>query len=120
EGNRVLAGDVDVVVCDGFVGNVALKICESFYALTESVLGDSPELLQTVKKSMSVLNAESYGAVPLLGIEGVVLKAHGNSSPVAIANAVGTALSVVRQEAVPRAVAASMGRHRHSYAAQES
>ncbi len=120
EGNRVLAGDADVIVCDGFVGNVALKVCESFYALAESVLGGSPDVLHTVKKSMSVLNAESYGAVPLLGIEGIVLKAHGNSSPAAIANAVGTTLSVVRQKAVPRAVAASMGRHHHSYAAQES
>jgi glycerol-3-phosphate acyltransferase PlsX len=96
EGSRILSGDADVVVCDGFVGNVLLKMCESFYALTESVLAESPEILGTVKKTMAVLDAGSYGAVPMLGIDGIVLKAHGNSSSRAIANAVAATLTVVR------------------------
>jgi glycerol-3-phosphate acyltransferase PlsX len=96
EGSRIFSGDADVVVCDGFVGNALLKMCESFYALTESVLADSPEILGTVKKTMAVLDAGSYGAVPMLGIRGIVLKAHGNSSSRAIANAVAATLTVVR------------------------
>jgi phosphate acyltransferase len=106
EGSRVLAGDVDVIVCDGFVGNVLLKACESFYALTESVLGSSKALLQSIRKSMTIFNSESYGAVPFLGINGIVLKAHGSSSPAAIANAVCVAVTAVQRRTIPRDVPA--------------
>ena len=105
EGSHVLSGDADVIVCDGFAGNVLLKVCQSFYALTESVLASRPDTLNTVKQTMAILNAESYGAVPLLGIDGVVLKAHGNSSAHAIANAVGTTLDVVNRGVMPVAAA---------------
>ena len=100
EGTRVLSGDADVIVCDGFAGNVLLKVCESFYALTESVLGERPDVLSVVRENMSILDAESYGAVPLLGINGVVLKAHGSSSPRAISSAIDTTISVGRHEVI--------------------
>jgi len=99
EGDRVLSGDADVVVCDGFAGNVLLKACESFHRLIGSVLGSKPELLTLLQKDMEVLNSENYGAVPFLGIKGIVLKAHGGSSPKAIASAVLVAERVVRGNA---------------------
>ncbi|MFP4164201.1 MAG: phosphate acyltransferase [Chitinispirillaceae bacterium] len=99
EGNRVLSGDVDVVVCDGFVGNVLLKTCESFYSLASSVLSGSREILEFLSSKMEVLNPENYGAVPFLGINGTVLKAHGGSSSRAIRNAVLTALKAAENEA---------------------
>lgn len=120
EGSQVLSGDADVIVCDGFVGNAMLKVCESFYALTESVLSGQPEVLSTVTQSMSILNAESYGAVPFLGIDGIVLKAHGNSTPHAIANAVGTTIDVVRRGVVPLSPTTSIRDHHQTYAAQQS
>lgn len=112
EAGSVFSGEADVIVCDGFAGNVLLKVCQGFYGITEALLAGSPQVLETVKSRMAILNAESYGAVPLLGIRGVVLKAHGNSSARAIASAVGTTLA-----AVQRGVVAGFGmkgyRHAH-------
>lgn len=100
EGNRVLAGDADVVVCDGFVGNALLKAYESFYSLAESILEKEPKLLMKIKDHISIIDPENYGAVPFLGIKGTVLKAHGGSSPRAIANAIITAITAVNNGAV--------------------
>lgn len=100
EGSRVLSGDCDVVVCDGFAGNVLLKVCDSLFELVESVLATDPALLESARRRMAVLSAESYGAVPLLGIHGVVFKAHGNSSARAIASAVGTTITAVKRGAL--------------------
>lgn len=100
EGNDVLVGDADVVVCDGFCGNVLLKACESLHRLVGSVLEDKVKLSQMFKENMMVLDPENYGAVPFLGIQGTVLKAHGGSSSRAIANAILTAITAVKQNAV--------------------
>jgi phosphate acyltransferase len=97
EGNGILTGEVDVVVCDGFAGNVLLKACESFHALVASILKNQPDLLERVQGNMDIINPENYGAVPLLGIKGNVLKAHGGSSPRAIANAVIMAITAAQR-----------------------
>jgi glycerol-3-phosphate acyltransferase PlsX len=97
EGGSVLTGDVDVVVCDGFAGNVLLKTCERFHALAESVLGDGGKLDDTVRKKIAVLNPENYGGVPLLGIRGVVFKAHGSSSSRAFAHALAASVTAVHR-----------------------
>lgn len=89
EGSDILEGDVDVVVCDGFCGNVVLKLCESFHKLIRNVMGHKAD------KKISIFDPENYGAVPFLGIKGIVLKAHGSSSPRAIANAIHTAINNV-------------------------
>lgn len=96
EGCDVLKGESDVVVCDGFSGNVLLKVCESFHTLIKSVIGDSKKgLFDALESNLAILNAENYGAVPLLGLQGVVFKAHGSSSPKAIAQAVLTASRIM-------------------------
>jgi len=100
EGNGVLKGIADIVVCDGFVGNALLKSFETFYILAESVLAKDATLLKKVRDYISVIDPDSYGAVPFLGIQGTVLKAHGGSTPRAIANSIATALSAVQKEAV--------------------
>ncbi|MBN1983483.1 MAG: phosphate acyltransferase [Chitinivibrionales bacterium] len=93
EGNRVLSGDADVIACDGFSGNILLKACESFYTLIESVVGSRQKtLFDTIRSTLSILNAENYGAVPLLGLQGLVMKAHGSSSSKAITHAIRAAL----------------------------
>jgi glycerol-3-phosphate acyltransferase PlsX len=92
EGGGVLSGSADVIVCDGFSGNIMLKLCESFYGLAMSLLKQKPELARHLKDSISILNPENYGAVPLLGIKGVVFKAHGSSTATVIANAFLTAV----------------------------
>jgi glycerol-3-phosphate acyltransferase PlsX len=100
EGSGVLQGEADVVVCDGFAGNVLLKSCESFHLLARSVLGNNPALAEAIKDNMDVLNPENYGAVPFLGIRGIVLKAHGSSSQRAFANAIMAAITSVKKKAL--------------------
>jgi len=100
EGSGVLQGEADVVVCDGFAGNVLLKTCESFHLLARSVLGNNPALAEAIKNNMDVLNPENYGAVPFLGIRGIVLKAHGSSSQRAFANAILAAITSVKKKAL--------------------
>ena len=117
EGSGVLAGEADVVVCDGFVGNVLLKASESFHALTRTVLRDQPELLASIQEHMSILNAENYGAAPLLGIDGVVLKAHGNSSSKAITNAIMKAVTTLENNEAFRQGPVDRKGYRSTYAA---
>ena len=102
EGKEVYRGNADVIVCDGFTGNVALKISESlaemigsnlklmFQSNWLSKLGYlflKPQLVEFKKK---VDHSETGGA-PLLGVNGVVIIAHGSSSPKAIKNAINRA-----------------------------
>jgi glycerol-3-phosphate acyltransferase PlsX len=99
EGRDIFAGAVDVVVCDGFVGNVVLKFAESVMdmvygvmreALTSTMRGRIGALL--LKPAFSRLRAEfdyaEYGCAPLLGVNGVCTIAHGSSSERAIKNAI--------------------------------
>lgn len=102
EGKEVYRGNADVIVCDGFTGNVALKISESLAELIGtnlklmfqsnwlSKLGYlllKPQLDQFKKK----VDYSETGGAPLLGINGVVIIAHGSSSPKAIKNAINRA-----------------------------
>lgn len=100
EGGGVVSGEADIVVCDGFVGNVLLKAYEQFHLLIESVLGSGSDLGNKLKRKLSSLDPELQGAVPFLGIKGTVLKAHGGSTAKAIAYAIYTAISAVERKAL--------------------
>lgn len=102
EGGDLMAGVADVVVCDGFTGNVALKSLEGLYDIFErsvrEVLRSKPEVAATAEVVDPVLNpllatfnARNTGAAMLLGTRGVTLISHGSSSPTTIANAIRTA-----------------------------
>jgi glycerol-3-phosphate acyltransferase PlsX len=78
EGNDLYGDKADVVVCEGFVGNVVLKNAESFYKLIKS-RGRSDEFFDR-------FNYEVYGGTPILGINSNVLISHGKSSPLAFKN----------------------------------
>jgi glycerol-3-phosphate acyltransferase PlsX len=89
EGRDILTGKVNVVVCDGFVGNVLLKFTESIYKiiskkLKESISKNLLAILGIIKKDFDYAE---YGGAPLIGVNGVVIKAHGSSSAKAIKNA---------------------------------
>ena len=105
EGRDIQRGAADVVVCDGFVGNVVLKTCEGVFEFLMKVL--QKELLaglQTEReKASQVLQGlasryeySSYGGAPLLGIDGVCIICHGSSGDRAIKNALGVAAQYVR------------------------
>jgi len=78
EGNELFADRTDVIVCDGFTGNVVLKQAESFYYLIKKAKIDSPYFEQ--------FNYERLGGTPILGIGFPVLIGHGISSGLAIKN----------------------------------
>jgi len=99
EGRGLLAGEVDVIVTDGFTGNVALKTLEGalrvFMGIIGEVLNSSPEataagnvLLPELLRRAEPLDPESTGGAMLLGVDGVCIISHGSSSARAIVNAV--------------------------------
>ncbi|MEO7520245.1 MAG: phosphate acyltransferase PlsX, partial [Gemmatimonas sp.] len=89
-------GPVDVVVCDGFVGNVLLKFYESIgpmiIGMVSEVLGADPT---AVSRSLPILDSDHYGGAPLLGVQGVSIISHGKSSPRALKNAIHVAVHAV-------------------------
>jgi len=107
EGGDLFSGEVDVIVCDGFVGNIALKICEGlafqiFGLLRKSINSSlasqvgflfSRGALKGLKKKIDY--AESGGA-PLLGVRGVCVIAHGRSNANAIKNAIRVAAGLAK------------------------
>jgi len=97
EGRDILNGKCNIVLCDGFVGNILLKFGESVPGFMKYLLKQHSEtstiekikiglFKNTLKKALSPLNPELYGGVPLLGINGISIIGHGSSSPLAIKN----------------------------------
>lgn len=99
EGRDIYTGDVDVVVCDGFIGNVALKVSEGLVDMIKNMLQES--LAQTVTRKLGYVLSRAayrdfrkrvdyseYGGAPLLGVKGVNIICHGRSNANAIKNAI--------------------------------
>jgi glycerol-3-phosphate acyltransferase PlsX len=102
EGNDILVGKSDVVVMDGFSGNVILKFGESLVNIIVNSIKDAVNsnirskiggflLLPSVKKSLGRLSYEEYGGAALLGVNGIIIVSHGRSRKKAIKNAILTA-----------------------------
>jgi glycerol-3-phosphate acyltransferase PlsX len=99
EGYDLFTNRVDVVICDGFVGNVVLKTCEGLalgmVSMLKRELGRNPKrqlgaylaqnALRAIKRRM---DPEAYGGAPLLGLNGTVMKAHGSAKERSIMNAI--------------------------------
>ena len=97
EARYILEGKADVVICDGFTGNIVLKLTEGiithlmewFQDLFQTHTGDfklSSEFLSILKEIQNTLDHEEHGATPLLGINGVVMKSHGTATARCISN----------------------------------
>ncbi|MBQ7247892.1 MAG: phosphate acyltransferase PlsX [Lachnospiraceae bacterium] len=111
EARSIPYGEADVIVCDAFVGNVILKlyegtggaligmIKEALHSSARSKIGGlliKPALKGTLKK----LDASEYGGAPLLGLKGLIVKAHGNSTRKEISNTLMQAVSFVEKDIV--------------------
>jgi glycerol-3-phosphate acyltransferase PlsX len=109
EGRDVFNGRVDVIVTDGFTGNVILKVSESLSEMVEQLLRE--EIKRTLKASVGFLlsrdafrrfktrlDYSEYGGAPLLGLKGCVIICHGRSSAKAIKNAIRLAAEFSRQK----------------------
>ena len=108
EGRDVYAGETDVIVCDGFTGNVTLKISEGLvetvgallHAELQSTFGSQIGYLlsaQAFRRFRKRLDYSEYGGAPLLGVNGICIVGHGRSSSKAVRNAVTMAARVVNE-----------------------
>lgn len=89
-------GNIDVVVCDGFVGNVVLKFYEAVMPVIFSMIKESPGIDPTaLTKALTKLDYSEYGGAPLLGVRGISIISHGKSSARALKNAIKVAIRAV-------------------------
>lgn len=88
-------GDLDVVVCDGFVGNVILKFYEAVAPLMVRMLVKEGIDEKTIMHALRSIDYSEHGGAPLLGVKGVSIICHGRSSPAAIRNALKVAVRAV-------------------------
>ena len=113
EGLDIPKGTVDVIVCDGFLGNVVLKMLEGVSDVVAGLAREASSRRLQWRLGLSMLGGgikdlrrmtdwKSYGGAPLLGLDSVVIKAHGRSEPRAIRNAVKVAAKAVRGDLVGR------------------
>jgi glycerol-3-phosphate acyltransferase PlsX len=111
EGRQLLAGVADVIVCDGFTGNVTLKISEGLVDTVEQLLHDELSstfgtrvgyLLsrQAYRRFRKRLDYSEYGGAPLLGVNGLCIVGHGRSSAKAVRNAVAMGARAVGERLV--------------------
>jgi glycerol-3-phosphate acyltransferase PlsX len=109
EGFQVFRDTVDVVVCDGFTGNILLKTWESMAKFMTTMLkGELQANPMRMAGAMlakgafdalkSRMNPDRYGGAPLLGVRGNILKAHGSSNRHALANAIRAAAKIIHQD----------------------
>ncbi len=105
EGRDVFRGEVDVIVCDGFVGNICLKLSEGLAESVIAMLRNEIEgnLLATMgyglakkafKRFKKRVDYAEYGGAPLLGVGGTAIICHGSSEPKAVMNAIGVAYNL--------------------------
>ena len=108
EGREVYAGEADVIVCDGFTGNITLKISEGLVDTVERLLHDELSATfgtrvgyllsrQAYRRFRKRVDSSEYGGAPLVGLNGLCLVGHGRSSAKAVRNAVAMAARFVSQ-----------------------
>ena len=93
ESRYIFDNKADIVICDGFTGNIVLKLIEGMMNYNLNLIANKLNLKSTeqIESLKSVYDYEQTGAAPILGINGLVLKSHGSSSRISIFNALKTA-----------------------------
>jgi len=118
EGSDIFSNKADVIVCDGFVGNVALKTCEgvarmvynrSKSAFTSNLLMRLFGLFfkSSFKKLFKTMNPDQYNGASLIGLRGIVVKSHGNANSIAFYSAILEAVKEVERQ-VPEKIRATL------------
>ncbi|MGM0525399.1 MAG: phosphate acyltransferase PlsX [Pseudomonadota bacterium] len=109
EGNHLFSGKADVIVCDGFVGNIALKSCEGLATLIFEQLKSALMshwmyrwffrfLQKRTEKSWDRLKPDHYNGASLIGLRGVVIKSHGSANAKAFASAIRQAITEAQEQ----------------------
>lgn len=129
EGHDLFENPVEVVVADGFTGNIVLKTSE---AIANAIFGWlKHEILKNPVRKLGALlakgafqsirkktNSDEYGGMPLLGVNGVCIIAHGGASPFAVKNAIRMAAESIRHQVNPHIIEAVQRSHEQSKVAQ--
>ena len=113
EGREVYAGGADVIVCDGFTGNVLLKVSEGLVETVEALLHDELAATfggrvgyvlsrQAFRRFCRRVDYSEFGGAPIVGLNGLCIVGHGQSSAKAVANAVTMAARAVQEDLVAR------------------
>ncbi len=113
EAREIIAGKMDVVVCDGFVGNVILKLCEGVAKSVSSLIKKEINskfiyklggLIATgaFNNIKEIFDYDSIGGAPFLGLKGLVVKAHGSSNAKAIKNAINQCYKFINADIVSK------------------
>ena len=113
EARHVYSGEADVIVCDGFTGNDALKISEGVVEMAERLLGEELSSTMTMRVGSLLtrralrhfrrrVDYSEYGGAPLLGLAGVAIVGHGRSSVKAVRNAVAMAYRLAEGRFIDR------------------
>lgn len=113
EGRDLFAGCANVVVCDGFIGNILIKFGESFPKFMKALFKKHAEkslinklklglLKSTMKEAFKPLDYQEYGGLPLLGLKGITIIGHGSSSVLAIKNMVVRAKEMVEKQLISK------------------
>jgi glycerol-3-phosphate acyltransferase PlsX len=121
EGRDILSGRVDVIICDGFVGNVVLKFAEGmartiFLLLRDALSADLKSrvggllITDALQRVKARLDYSEYGGAPLLGVDGICVISHGSSDAPAIFNAIRVAKEAVEQDVTSHIRAFATGR----------
>jgi glycerol-3-phosphate acyltransferase PlsX len=115
EGGDIFKGKADVIVCDGFVGNIMLKFAESLGPMIFGRLygpnGSRTEIPERLQQLQREFDAAEIGGVPLLGVNGISIICHGNSRAKAIKNAIREAMTLARGN-LPQALSAGVEKYK--------
>lgn len=109
EGRDIFTGELDVIVCDGFVGNVALKLAEGLGGSLKNILKNAlfssiPAKMGTLlasgalKRFARIVDYAEYGGAPLLGLQGIALITHGKSNAKAVSSATRMAAAFIQKD----------------------
>ncbi len=109
EGGDIFHGKADVIVCDGFTGNIILKFAESFLGFLKLSIKNYAQksfikkarvavMVPTLKEILANFDYQDYGGVPLLGVNGVAMIGHGKSTPKAIQNLILRSIEIIDKD----------------------
>jgi glycerol-3-phosphate acyltransferase PlsX len=104
EGTHLFKGYADVICCNGFVGNITLKSCEAMASFIKNESSDPAKstLWQKIKKGMRIVEPDKYNGALLLGLDGLVIKSHGNCNAMSFDAALHQAFNMVQQPIIAK------------------
>ena len=125
EARYIMEGRADVIICDGFTGNIVLKLTEGLITHLIQWLNDlynahsssdnlSSDFLSILKNIQTTLDHEEYGATPLLGVNGIVMKCHGSSTSRGIENSLLAAQKTVEKKLIED-IANRLSKHKNIF-----